>query len=105
MKNSGLPFVGVALLLTLGFATATVETAAAAPTASVTTPTAEITVAQWDRRDRYRHRDRCRNIVHFGWKNRRCVRVEQTVCRNRNGRTYIADRRVTRAPQWRCRYR
>ncbi|NOT39736.1 MAG: hypothetical protein HOP13_04515 [Alphaproteobacteria bacterium] len=105
MKKSGLALVGAALLLTLGFATVTVGTAAAAPSAPVTAPAAEITIAQWDRRDRYRHRARCRNTIHYGWRNRRCVRVEQTVCRNRNGGTYVTNRHVTRAPQWRCRYR
>lgn len=99
MKKSGLAGVGAALLLTLGFAAATVEPAAAAPSSSVATPAAELFAARWDRRDY------CRNVVHYGWKNRRCVRVQQLVCRNRYGRTYIADRRVTRAPAWRCRYR
>lgn len=99
-----LPLVGAALLLTLGFATTTVTTAAAAPATPVTTQAGEFTVAQWDdRRDRYRHRPRCRNVVHYGWKNRRCVRVEQRVCRNRNGRTYVTNRHVTVVSRWRCR--
>lgn len=99
-----LQLAGAALLLTLGFATTTVTTAAAAPATPVTTQSGEITLAQWDdRRDRYGHRPRCRNTVHYGWKNRRCVRVDQRVCRNRAGRTYVANRHVTVAPRWRCR--
>ena len=100
MKTFGLSCVtAAALLLTIAFAAATVQTTAAAPTSSVTTPAGEITLAHWD------SRDRCRNVVHFGWKHRRCVRVQQLVCRARNGATYIARRQVTRAPAWRCRYR
>ncbi len=102
-----LPLVGAALLLTLGFATIPVTTAAAAPATPVTTQAGEFSLAQWDDRrdrgDRYRYRARCRNTVHYGWKNRRCVRVDQRVCRNRAGRTYVADRHVTVAPRWRCR--
>lgn len=98
MKKSKLAWMGAALLLTLGFATATVPTTAA-PSESVITPAAEFTLAHWERRDR------CRTVVHYGWKHRRCVRVQQLVCRNRYGRTYVADRYVTRAPAWRCGYR
>lgn len=100
MKKSGLALVGAALLVTLGFATTTVAPATAAPATSITTEGA-FQLAQWDRRDRYR--SRCRNTVHYGWKSRRCVRVEQTVCRNRAGRTYVTNRHVTVAPRWRCR--
>ena len=100
MKKSGFALVGAALLVTLGFATTTVAPAAAAPATSITTEGA-FQLAQWDRRDRYR--PRCRNTVHYGWKSRRCVRVEQRVCRARNGKVYVTDRHVTLAQRWRCR--
>jgi hypothetical protein len=97
-----LPLVAAALLLTLGFATAPVTTAAAAPATPVTTQAGEFSLAQWDDR-RYRHHPRCRNVVHYGWKNRRCLRVEQRVCRNYKGKTYVTNRHITLAPRWRCR--
>ena len=102
MKN--LALVGAALLLTLGFSTTTVGTASAAPSTPIT-QSGEFQVAQWDRRERSRYRPRCNRTVHYGWRHRRCVRVAQTVCRNRNGRTYVTNRHVTNAPRWRCRNR
>lgn len=100
-----LSLVGAALLLALGLATIPVTTATAAPATPVTIQAGEFSLAQWDDRrdDRYRHRPRCRNTVHYGWKNRRCVRVDQRVCRNRAGKMYVTDRHVTLAPRWRCR--
>jgi hypothetical protein len=109
MKSSRIQLVGAALLLTLGFATASVETVAAAPTVSVAASTSDITIARYDarydnRRDnRYRYRARCRTDIHYGYSRGRCVRVQQQVCRNANGRTYVTNRSVTRASRFRCR--
>jgi hypothetical protein len=109
MKSSRIQLVGAALLLTLGFATASVETVAAAPTVSVAASTSDITIARYDarydnRRDnRYRYRARCRTEVHYGWRNRACVRVQQQVCRNGNGRTYVTNRSVVRVARFHCR--
>lgn len=102
MKKSGFALVGAALLMTLGFATASVTPASAAPASSIAAQ-GEFQVAQWDRDRRDRWRPRCRRTVHYGWKSGRCVRVDQRVCRGRNGRVYVTDRYVTRAERWRCR--
>ena len=108
MRISGISLMGAALLLTLGMTAATVETVAAAPTVSVAASNGEFTVAQYDRRydrrdNRYRYRARCRTDIHYGWSRGRCVRVQQQVCRNRNGRTYVTNRYVTRASRFHCR--
>lgn len=104
MRISGISLMGAALLLTLGMTAATVETVAAAPTVSVAASNGEFTVAQYDRRDnRYRYRARCRTDIHYGYSRGRCVRVQQKVCRNARGGTYVTNRYVTRVSRFHCR--
>lgn len=99
MKITGISLMGAALLLTLGMTAASVETVAAAPTVSAAASTGEFTLARYDRR----FRPRCRTDIHYGWSRGRCVRVQQQVCRNRNGGTYVTNRYVTRVARFHCR--
>lgn len=99
MKMFAIPLAGAALLLTFGLTAASAETAPAAPAVSVAANASEITLARLDRR----YRPRCYRDVHYGWRNRACVRVNQLVCRNRYGRTYVTNRSVIRVARWHCR--